>query len=162
MHKESNTEEGGRWERSLSAMDLVTLASLHTARQSTSLILPPNVQGFREIPQRPARVRRDAGLGCHPEMYSKGGKGGSKGGGGGVGWDTPPPWVIPMVPAEGGPKTFKLKSSWHRRRRSICLAVSLKHWKGRWWGGGGGGGTRPRYLIVCLWRRLLASHHCSF
>ena len=36
-------------------------------------------------------------------------------------------------------------------------------------GGGGGllgggvvGGTRPRYLIVCLWRRLLASRHCSF
>ena len=27
---------------------------------------------------------------------------------------------------------------------------------------GGGGGTRPRYLIVCLWRRLLASCHCSF
>ena len=26
----------------------------------------------------------------------------------------------------------------------------------------GGGGTRPRYLIVCLWRRLLASRHCSF
>ena len=29
------------------------------------------------------------------------------------------------------------------------------------WGGGGGVGTR-RYLIVCLWRRLLASRHCSF
>ena len=29
-------------------------------------------------------------------------------------------------------------------------------------GGGGGGGTRPRYLIVCLWRRLLASRQCSF
>ena len=27
--------------------------------------------------------------------------------------------------------------------------------------GGGGVGTRPRYLIVCLWRRLLASRHCS-
>ena len=27
---------------------------------------------------------------------------------------------------------------------------------------GGGVGTRPRYLIVCLWRRPLASHHCSF
>ena len=22
-------------------------------------------------------------------------------------------------------------------------------------------GTRPRYLIVCLWRRLLASRHCT-
>ena len=28
--------------------------------------------------------------------------------------------------------------------------------------GGGGVGTRPQYLIVCLWRRLLASRHCSF
>ena len=28
--------------------------------------------------------------------------------------------------------------------------------------GGGGFGTRPRYLIVCLWRRLLTSRHCSF
>ena len=27
---------------------------------------------------------------------------------------------------------------------------------------GRGGGTRPRYLIVCLWRCLLASRHCSF
>ena len=26
----------------------------------------------------------------------------------------------------------------------------------------GGFGTRPRYLIVCLWRHLLVSHHCSF
>ena len=29
-------------------------------------------------------------------------------------------------------------------------------------GGGWGTGTRPRYQIVCLWRRLLASRHCSF
>ena len=29
----------------------------------------------------------------------------------------------------------------------------------RW---GGGVGTRPRYSVVCLWRRLLASRHCSF
>ena len=29
-------------------------------------------------------------------------------------------------------------------------------------GGGGGVGTRPRYPIVCLWRRPLASRHCSF
>ena len=27
---------------------------------------------------------------------------------------------------------------------------------------GGGGGTRPRYQVVCLWRCLLASRHCSF
>ena len=29
-------------------------------------------------------------------------------------------------------------------------------------GGGGGFGTRPWCLIVCLWRRLLASRHRSF
>ena len=71
-----------------------------------------------------------------------------------------------MVPAEGRPKLLKLKSSWHRRRQSKILAVNLKYWKAKYWGGGfeggGGGGTRPRYLIVCLWRRLLASRHCSF
>ena len=38
------------------------------------------------------------------------------------------------------------------QRRLLCVCG----------GGGGGGGTRPRYLIVCLWRRLLASRHCSF
>ena len=31
----------------------------------------------------------------------------------------------PMVPAEGGPKIFQLKSSWGRRRRSKISAVSL-------------------------------------
>ena len=36
-----------------------------------------------------------------------------------------------MVPAEGGPNILKLKSSWHRRRRSKILAVSLKGSKGR-------------------------------
>ena len=29
-------------------------------------------------------------------------------------------------------------------------------------GGGGGGGTRPWCWLVCLWRRLLASRHCTF
>ena len=27
---------------------------------------------------------------------------------------------------------------------------------------GGGVGTRPRYSVVCLWRCLLASRHCTF
>ena len=31
-----------------------------------------------------------------------------------------------------------------------------------WVPGGGGVGTRPRYLMVCLWRRLLASRTRSF
>ena len=47
-----------------------------------------------------------------------------------------------MVPAEGGPNFFKLKSSWRRRK---ILAVSLKHWKGRMAGEGGlvAGGEYP-------------------
>ena len=43
-----------------------------------------------------------------------------------------------MVPAEGGPRILKLKSTWHRRHRKKILAVSLKHWK-RSEGPGGGG-----------------------
>ena len=48
-----------------------------------------------------------------------------------------------MVPAEGGPKILKLKSSWHRRLRSKMWAVSLKQWKGRRGGGSRGGGYPP-------------------
>ena len=55
-----------------------------------------------------------------------------------------------MVPAEGGPKFLKLESSWHRRRRSKILAVSIQHWKGR---GGGGGGL----LLRCT---AVLSHPC--
>ena len=43
-----------------------------------------------------------------------------------------------MVPAKGGLKDLKRKSSWHQRRRSKILAVSLTHWKG-----GGGAGVSP-------------------
>ena len=54
-----------------------------------------------------------------------------------------------MVPAEGGPKVLKLKSSWHRRRRSKILAASLKHWKRRSRGGypPSSCGVRPFYYI---------------
>ena len=71
---------------------------------------------------------------------------GSPGGGGlAQGLGTRPGHGGGMVSAEGGPKIFKPKSSWHRRRRSKILAVSLKHWKGR---GGvrgfqAGGGVPP-------------------
>ena len=65
-----------------------------------------------------------------PGMYQKGG------GGAWLGHSLGPP----MVPAEGGPKNFKLKSSWHR---SKILAVSLKHWKGRRGGRGVYGGGVP-------------------
>ena len=94
------------------------------------------------------------GLGCSPHdprttppppgLYSKGGEGGLKGfgGGGGLAGTPPPPRVPLWSPAEGGPKFLKLKSSWHRRRRSKNLAVSLKHYKRR---RGGGGGSRGGY-----------------
>ena len=59
----------------------------------------------------------------------EGAEGGERGGGSFLG--------PAMVPAEGGPNILKLKSSWHRSRRSKILAVSLKHWKGR------GGPGRP-------------------
>ena len=59
-------------------------------------------------------------------------------------WLGPPSSQGPcMVPAKGGPKSVKLKSSWHPRRRSKTLAVSLKHWKGRRGGGLLGGGGAP-------------------
>ena len=45
-----------------------------------------------------------------------------------------------VVPAEGGPKVLRLKSSWHRSKN---LAVSLKHRKGRRGGGGSSCGVRP-------------------
>ena len=40
---------------------------------------------------------------------------------------------------------MKRKSSWHQRRRSKILAVSLKHWKGR---GEGGGGYLPHFQCI--------------
>ena len=59
----------------------------------------------------------------------------SEGGWEGVGWDPPSALGPPMVPAKGGPKIFKPKSSWGRTRRSKIEAVSLQHWKGRRGGG---------------------------
>ena len=60
--------------------------------------------------------------------------------------------------------------AWHSSNQ--CCTQNFGVWQilrilPTWWaprrlGGGGGFGTRPRYLIVCLWRRLLASRHCTF
>ena len=69
-----------------------------------------------------------------------------EGGGGWLGTTSSP--GSPMVPAEGGPNILKLKSSWHRRRPSKILAVSLQHWKGER-GGGPGGGVPPPLLLRC-------------
>ena len=70
----------------------------------------------------------------------EGGEVGSEEGGGegrGVWLGPPSSQGPPMVPTEGGPKIWKLKSSWHRRRRSNILAVSLEDWNGRKGGGQG-------------------------
>ena len=86
--------------------------------------------------QTQLRARGGGGGGCS-RKGGGGGEGFSEGGrGGGFGWDPPSsqgPPVVPAEGAEGGPKKIflKRKSSWHRRRRTKILAVSLKHWKGR-------------------------------
>ena len=86
---------------------------------------------------------RGGGKGC---IRRRGGEGGSEGEGGGGVRLGPPLLGSPCDPAVGGPKIFKLKSSWRRRRRSKFLAVSLKYWKGRWGGRGGSRGGNPLLL----------------
>ena len=70
-----------------------------------------------------------------------------KGGGGGVGWDPPPPMVPLMVPAEGGPKIGKLKSSWRPRAEAkFWLSASASNSGGEGGGGlGGGKGVQGGY-----------------
>ena len=73
-------------------------------------------------------------------------------GGGGFGGGVPPPsWflIILKKPCLPPPDTCPSGSACASGHRCVCA-------------GGGGVGIRPRYLIVCLWRRLLASRHCSF
>ena len=70
--------------------------------------------------------RGGGGQGC----IRRGVGGGSEGGWKGFALGPPSSQGPPVVPAEGGPNILKLQSSWHRRRRSKMLAVSLKHWKG--------------------------------
>ena len=75
--------------------------------------------------------------------------------GGGGGWPDPPSSYGPLrVPAEGGPKILKPKSSWHRRCRS---KVWLKDWKGRR-GGGSKGGWGGGALL--LWLSAVLIHPC--
>ena len=80
---------------------------------------------------------------------------GLKGEGGG--WAPPPPRVALWPPPKAGQTFLKLQSSWHRRRRSKILAVSLKHWKGR--KGGGGGGSRGGVPPLLLRRTAGLIHH---
>ena len=61
---------------------------------------------------------------------------------------TPSSQGPPVVPSR---RILKRKSSWHRRRRSKILAVSLQHWKGGKGGGSRGvqgGPTPPSYYGV--------------
>ena len=96
-------------------------------------------------PNRPAREVLEGGGGR--------GGGGLKGGGrgGGVGRTLPPPMVPLWSLPKAGRKILKLKSYWHRRRRSKILAVSLKKGgrgsKGREVGGGQGGYPRCSYGV---------------
>ena len=104
--------------------------------------------GGQEYYRHQQTGRRAGGGGGGAGVYCKGG-GGLKGEGGLAG-DPPSSQGPPVVPAEGGPNILKPQSSWHRRRRSKILAVSLKHWKGR--RGGGGAGSRggvPPLLLRC-------------
>ena len=70
-----------------------------------------------------------------------------------------------MSTPKGGRKILKRKSSWHRRRRSKILAVSLKHYKRRREGGRGskgrevgGSGAVPPLLLRCT---AVLIHHCT-
>ena len=89
--------------------------------------------------------RLSAGPGCPRPVHATEAVGGGERGG--LAGTPPPPRVPHMVLAEGGPKLFKLQSSWRRRRCSKVLAVSLKHWQGRK-GGGPEGGTLPSSYSV--------------
>ena len=97
---------------------------------------------------------RSGGEGTQGSIRRGGGRGGgSLKRGGGCGRTPPPPSVPLWSPPKGGRKILKLQSSWHRRRRSKILAVSLKHWKGR-----RGGGVQEGYPLLLLRCTALLIH----
>ena len=57
----------------------------------------------------------------------------------------------------------RLEGGGAKKAERVCRLVrpGVPGGEGLFEGGKGGFGTRPRYLIVCLWRRLWASRHCS-
>ena len=63
----------------------------------------------------------------------------------GGGWlGHPSSLAPPMVPAEGGPKIFKLKSSWGRSKNFGCQPLTVEGEEAGGSGGGGGYyGVRP-------------------
>ena len=96
---------------------------------------------------RPSTVPAPEDVGCE----------GTRGGGGCVDCCLQPE-VVPTGPGMGGQTACATLGHWGEGRHVYCTETAAGGGKG----GGGGLGTRPRYLIVCLWRRLLASRHCSF
>ena len=78
-------------------------------RRAPCVQVTPTHHGSRPLETSSIATRRTLHA-RGPQGCIRGGGGGGWGkGGGGFGWDPPPP----MVPAEGGPKILKLKSSWH-------------------------------------------------
>ena len=73
--------------------------------------------------------------------------------GGGGGGMSPSHPLCPPPPSLRRPLCNERGAAYHVRRRRVDRDAALE--------GGGGVGTRPRYLIVCLWRRLLASRRCA-
>ena len=66
------------------------------------------------------------------------------------------PLRVPHGGGGGCPRSSSYGGGGARRGIPVGLRLAVLR------GSGGGGGARPRYLIVCLWRRLLASRHRSF
>ena len=89
-------------------------------------------------------------------------------------WATPPCGAQWVDDATGPPtaRPMLLPEGWHGNSATVHCTRAPSQSNGHTGavlerlttaaGGGGGFGTRPRYLIVCLWRRLLAYRHCSF
>ena len=137
------------------------------AHRGTSALYPPCSPKCFHIRQC---ISRDCAQGGGVQGSIR--RGGGGGGGGGLKWGrgggfgrTPPPPSVPLwSPPKAGRKILKLQSSWHRRRRSKILAVSLKHYKRRreggrgvqGEGGRGGSGEVPPLLLRCT---ALLIHH---
>ena len=68
-------------------------------------------------PPEQSSLFAEGGGGTGKEVLEGGEGGGSESGGGEGGWLGHPSYLgTPMVPAKGGPKIVKLKSSWRRRK----------------------------------------------
>ena len=155
----------GSWRLAVGGpLGLSLRAVLSKKKKKSRSLRTPLVGPGRRLPPRPVHVpfaasaptRAPTTTSCAPArgMYLNVGWGGGWGGmyqkwGRGVGWEPPPPRVPLWSPPKAGRKLLKLKSSWHRKRPSKFLGVSLKHWKGRKGGGVRGGGGVAPLLLRC-------------